>query len=132
LDEAERRAPIDVLVKMRIAHETLVFGYFMEEWRRRLGRQFNGHVRRRPGRCPAAWRRAAAAPSSYGSKNAIDGEAGYRITNASKGGVVMLTKTMALELANSGIRVTPCAGLFANPDVGGHRQPGFRSGFVDR
>jgi NAD(P)-dependent dehydrogenase (short-subunit alcohol dehydrogenase family) len=29
----------------------------------------------------------------------LDGEAGYAHYNASKGGVVMLTKTMALELA---------------------------------
>jgi len=43
------------------------------------------------------------------SKNAIAGEAGYAHYNASKGGVVMLTKTMALELAQFGIRVNAVA-----------------------
>ena len=33
------------------------------------------------------------------SKNGLDGEFGYAHYNASKAGVIMLTKTMALELA---------------------------------
>ncbi len=43
------------------------------------------------------------------SKNAIDGEARYAHYSASKGGVVVLTKTMALELAQFGIRVNAVA-----------------------
>lgn len=39
------------------------------------------------------------------STNALEGEAGYAHYNASKGGVAMLTRTMAAELGPRGIRV---------------------------
>ena len=39
------------------------------------------------------------------STNGLVGEAGYAAYNASKGGVLLLTKTMALELGPYGIRV---------------------------
>jgi 3-oxoacyl-[acyl-carrier protein] reductase len=39
------------------------------------------------------------------STNGLAGEAGYAAYNASKGGVLLLTKTMALELGPLGIRV---------------------------
>jgi 3-oxoacyl-[acyl-carrier protein] reductase len=39
------------------------------------------------------------------STNGLVGEAGYSAYNASKGGVLLLTKTMALELGPHGIRV---------------------------
>ena len=39
------------------------------------------------------------------STNGLVGEAGYAAYNASKGGVLLLTKTMALELGPLGIRV---------------------------
>jgi 3-oxoacyl-[acyl-carrier protein] reductase len=41
----------------------------------------------------------------WAAKNGLDGEFSYAHYNASKGGVIMLTKTMALELAHLGIRV---------------------------
>jgi len=50
------------------------------------------------------------------SKNGLYGEVKYAHYNASKGGVVMLTKTMALELGPHGIRVNAlCPGYIATP-----------------
>jgi NAD(P)-dependent dehydrogenase (short-subunit alcohol dehydrogenase family) len=50
------------------------------------------------------------------STNALEGEAGYAHYNASKGGVAMLTRTMAIELAPRGIRVNAvCPGKIARP-----------------
>jgi 3-oxoacyl-[acyl-carrier protein] reductase len=50
------------------------------------------------------------------STNALEGEAGYAHYDASKGGVAMLTRTMAIELAPRGIRVNAlCPGKIATP-----------------
>jgi NAD(P)-dependent dehydrogenase (short-subunit alcohol dehydrogenase family) len=50
------------------------------------------------------------------SKNGLFGEVKYAHYNASKGGVVMLTKTMALELGAHGIRVNAlCPGYIVTP-----------------
>jgi NAD(P)-dependent dehydrogenase (short-subunit alcohol dehydrogenase family) len=50
------------------------------------------------------------------STNALEGEAGYAHYNASKGGIAMLTRTMAIELGPQGIRVNAlCPGKIATP-----------------
>lgn len=50
------------------------------------------------------------------STNGLAGEAEYAHYNASKGGVVLLTKTMAIELAPYGIRVNcVCPGYITTP-----------------
>ena len=67
------------------------------------------------------------------SKNGIDGEAGYAHYNASKGGVVMLTKTMALELAQFGVRVNAVApGYLQTPMSEAIDSPAFVQDFIDR
>ena len=50
------------------------------------------------------------------STNAIAGEADFAHYNASKGGVLLLTKTMAVELGRHGIRVNAlCPGFISTP-----------------
>jgi len=50
------------------------------------------------------------------STNGIAGEEGYAHYNASKGGVLLLTKTMAVELGSHGIRVNAlCPGYIHTP-----------------
>ncbi|MGO9217534.1 MAG: SDR family NAD(P)-dependent oxidoreductase [Streptosporangiaceae bacterium] len=50
------------------------------------------------------------------STNGLDGEADYAHYNASKGGVLLLTKTMAVELGRYGIRVNAlCPGYIETP-----------------
>jgi 3-oxoacyl-[acyl-carrier protein] reductase len=65
------------------------------------------------------------------SKNGLDGEAGYTHYNASKGGVIMLTKTMAIELAHLGIRVNAvCPGYIQTPMSMEIDPPEFTENFV--
>ena len=50
------------------------------------------------------------------STNGVGGEADYAHYNASKGGVLLLTKTMAVELGRHGIRVNAlCPGYIETP-----------------
>jgi 3-oxoacyl-[acyl-carrier protein] reductase len=59
--------------------------------------------------------------------------AGYAHYNASKGGVVMLTKTMALELAQFGVRVNAVApGYLQTPMSEAIDSPAFVQDFIDR
>jgi len=67
------------------------------------------------------------------SKNGIDGEFGFAHYNASKGAIIMLTKTMALELAHLGIRVNSvCPGYIQTPMSMEIDSPTFTENFVTR
>jgi 3-oxoacyl-[acyl-carrier protein] reductase len=58
------------------------------------------------------------------STNAFEGEAGYAHYNASKGAIVMLTRTMASELGVHGIRVNAlCPGKIFTPLQGEAEDP---------
>lgn len=134
VDEAERRAPIDVLVNNAgIAMETSFLDISPEEWRRVLDVNVTGmfFVGQAVARRMAARRRGVIL--NMASKNALDGEVGYAHYNASKGGVVMLTKTMALELAQFGVRVNAIApGYLQTPMSEAIDSPEFVRDFVER
>jgi 3-oxoacyl-[acyl-carrier protein] reductase len=134
VDEAERRAPIDILVNNAgIAHETSFLDISVAEWRRVLDVNLFGMfvVAQAVARRMVARRRGVIVNMS--SKNGIDGEAGYAHYNASKGGVIMLTKTMALELAQFGIRVNAVApGYLQTPMSEAIDSPAFVQDFIDR
>ena len=134
VDEAERRAPIDVLVNNAgIALETSFLDIAAAEWRRVRDVNLTGmfFVAQTLARRMAARRRGVIL--NMASKNAFDGEAGYAHYNASKGGVVMLTRTMALELAQFGIRVNAVApGYLQTPMSEAIDSPEFVRDFVDR
>jgi|HubBroStandDraft_5_1064220.scaffolds.fasta_scaffold165745_2 3-oxoacyl-[acyl-carrier protein] reductase len=131
---AERRAPIDVLVNNAgIALETSFLDITPQEWRRVLEVNLTGmfFVAQSVARHMAARRRGSIVNMS--SKNGIDGEAGYAHYNASKGAVVMLTKTMALELAQFDVRVNAVApGYLQTPMSEAIDSPEFVRDFIDR
>jgi 3-oxoacyl-[acyl-carrier protein] reductase len=65
------------------------------------------------------------------STNALEGEAGYAHYNASKGGIAMLTRTMAVELGPHGVRVNAlCPGKIATPLQGEAEDAGYTARFV--
>ncbi|MBD3325172.1 SDR family oxidoreductase, partial [candidate division KSB3 bacterium] len=67
------------------------------------------------------------------SKNGMAGEFGYTHYDASKGGIIMLTRTMSLELAHLGIRVNAvCPGYCVTPMSAEIDSPEFVENFVDR
>jgi len=131
---AERRAPVDVLVNNAgIASEASFLSITVEEWCQLIDVNLTGMfiVGQAVARHMAARRRGVIL--NMASKNGLDGEAGYAHYNASKGGVVMLTKTMALELAQFGIRVNAVApGYLQTPMSEAIDSPEFVRDFVDR
>ena len=134
VDEAERVAPVDILVNNAgIALETAFLDLPLKEWRELLDVNLTGMfvVGQAIARCMVARRRGTII--NMASKNGLDGEAGYAHYNASKGGVIMLTKTMALELAQFGIRVNAVApGYLQTPMSEAIDSPEFVRDFVDR
>ncbi len=134
VSEAERQAPIDVLVNNAgIAYETSFLNMALEEWRRVLEVNLTGMfiVGQAVARRMVARRRGVIL--NMASKNALDGEAGYAHYNASKGGVVMFTKTLALELAQFAIRVNAIApGYLQTPMSEAIDSPEFVRDFIER
>jgi 3-oxoacyl-[acyl-carrier protein] reductase len=134
VSEAERRAPIDVLVNNAgIAYETSFLHMPLEEWRRVLEVNLTGMfiVGQAVARRMVARRRGVIL--NMASKNGLDGEAGYAHYNASKGGVIMFTKTLALELAQFGIRVNAVApGYLQTPMSEAIDSPEFVRDFIER
>lgn len=132
--QAERRSPIDVLVNNAgIASETGFLSIAVEDWRHLIDVNLTGMfiVGQAVAKRMVARRRGVI--TNMASKNGIDGEAGYAHYNASKGGVIMLTKTMALELAQFGVRVNAVApGYLQTPMSEAIDSPEFVRDFVDR
>ena len=131
---AEDRAPIDILINNAgIARETGFLKIGEKEWREILDVNLTGMFFVAQSVCRAMVSRGRGVVINMASKNGLAGEAGYAHYNASKGGVIMLTKTMALELAHAGIRVNAvCPGYIETPLSREIDPPEFVQDFVQR
>jgi 3-oxoacyl-[acyl-carrier protein] reductase len=132
--KAEQFSPIDVLINNAgVASEIPFLQISEDDWRTVLDINLTGMFFVAQAVCAKMVERKKGVVVNMGSKNGLDGEAGYAHYNASKGGVVMLTKTMALELAHVGIRVNAvCPGYIQTPMSYEIDSPEFTSAFVDR
>ena len=103
-----------------------------EQWDRMLEANLRGQflVAQRVARAMIA-RNAAGAIVNMASTNAFEGEPGYAHYDASKGGVAMLTRTMAAELGPHGIRVNAlCPGKIATRLQTDAEDPAYVARFV--
>ncbi len=130
----EENSPIDVLVNNAgIANETPFLNITAEEWRKIIDINLTGMFFVAQAVCKNMALRKKGVVVNMASKNGLDGEFGYAHYNASKAGIIMLTKTMALELAHVGIRVNAvCPGYIQTPMSMEIDSPEFAEQFADR
>ena len=132
--KADNIAPVDILINNAgIANETPFLNIEADEWKQIIDINLTGMFYVSQAVCRFMAVRKKGVVVNMASKNGMDGEFGYAHYNASKGGVIMLTKTMALELAHLGIRVNAvCPGYIQTPMSMQIDPPGFAAGFAER
>lgn len=105
VDEAEKIAPLDVLVNnAAICEVTPFLSITPEEWQKTLDINLTGAFHVAQSVCQYMAPRKRGVILNMSSKNGLDGEFGHAHYNASKAGLILMTKTIALELAHLGIR----------------------------
>ena len=131
---AEKIQGIDILINNAgIAAETPFLDIEEGEWKRIMDINLTGMFYVAQAVCRQMVKRQKGVVVNMSSKNGLDAEFGYAHYNASKGGVVMLTKTMAVELAHLGIRVNAvCPGYIQTPMSMEIDSPEFTANFTDR
>ena len=117
VDKAERISPIDVLVNNAgICMVTPFLELTREEWQRTLDINLTGAFYVAQAVCRYMAKRKNGSVLNMSSKNGLDGEFGHAHYNSSKAGLVLLTKTMAIELAHLNINVNAiCPGYVRGP-----------------
>ena len=134
IDRADHRQPIDILINNAgVAYETPFLNITEKEWKEVLDINLTGAFFVAQAVCQHMAKRRKGVVVNMSSKNGLDAEFGYAHYNASKAGIIMLTKTMAVELAHLGIRVNAvCPGYLQTPMSIEIDSPEFVKDFVDR
>jgi 3-oxoacyl-[acyl-carrier protein] reductase len=117
VDRAERIAPVDVLVNNAgICQVTPFLNIEADEWQKTLDVNLTGAFYVAQSVCRYMTQRRTGVVLNMSSKNGLDAELGHAHYNASKAGLILLTKTIAIELAHVGIRANAvCPGYVRSP-----------------
>jgi 3-oxoacyl-[acyl-carrier protein] reductase len=134
IDEIEKESPIDVLINNAgICLVTPFLNITPEEWQATLDVNLTGVFNVSQSVCRYFVKRKKGVVINMSSKNGLDGELGHAHYNASKAGVIMLTKTIAIELAHLGVRANAvCPGYVRSPINTGVDTDEFVETFADR
>jgi 3-oxoacyl-[acyl-carrier protein] reductase len=115
--KTEKIAPVDILINNAgICPVTPFLNIERSEWQRVLDINLSGAFYVAQAVCRYMAKRKAGSVVNMSSKNGLDGEFGHSHYNSSKAGLVLLTKTMAIELAHLNINVNVvCPGYVRGP-----------------
>jgi 3-oxoacyl-[acyl-carrier protein] reductase len=117
VSKTEAIAPVDILVNNAgICPVTPFLKIERSEWQRVLDINLSGAFYVAQAVCRYMAKRKAGSVINMSSKNGLDGEFGHSHYNSSKAGLILLTKTMAIELAHLNINVNAvCPGYVRGP-----------------
>jgi 3-oxoacyl-[acyl-carrier protein] reductase len=105
VDAAESIAPIDILINNAgVCMVTPFLNIDAAEWHKTLDINLSGAFYAAQQACRHMVKRKKGVVLNMSSKNGLDGEFGHAHYNSSKAGLILLTKTIAIELAHLGIR----------------------------
>lgn len=128
----QERGVIDILANNAgVAWEESFLDIKDDNWRRMIDVNLSGmfYVAQRVSR--RMKERGKGVIINMSSTNGLVGEAKYAHYNASKGGIILLTKTMAVELGAAGIRVNAvCPGYIQTPMSEAIDDPEFVSNYI--
>ncbi|WP_135553869.1 SDR family NAD(P)-dependent oxidoreductase [Paenibacillus cymbidii] len=127
-----RYGKIDILINNAgIAWEEPFLDITRENWRKMLDVNLNGMFNMAQHAAKQMAKQEEGIIVNMASTNGLVGEANYAHYNASKGGVVLLTKTMAIELARFHIRVNAvCPGYIQTPMSEAIDDPEFVAAYI--
>jgi 3-oxoacyl-[acyl-carrier protein] reductase len=117
VSKTEAISPVDILINNAgICPVTPFLDIQRSEWQRVLDVNLSGAFYVAQAVCRYMAGRKAGSVLNMSSKNGLDGEFGHSHYNSSKAGLVLLTKTMAIELAHLNINVNAvCPGYVRGP-----------------
>lgn len=117
VSKTEVIAPIDILVNNAgICPVTPFLKIERKEWQHVLDVNLSGAFFVAQAVCKGMVERGGGSVVNMSSKNRLDGEFGHSHYNSSKAGLILLTKTMAIELAQHNINVNAvCPGYVSGP-----------------
>jgi len=134
VEAAEQIAPIDVLVNNAgICEVTPFLNIEADEWQKTLDINLTGAFYVAQSVCRYMVQRRTGVVLNMSSKNGLDAELGHAHYNASKAGLILLTKTIAIELARFGVRANAvCPGYVRSPINNDVDSDEFVDEFADR
>jgi len=134
VERCDSRSPIDVLINNAgIFLETSFLKIEEDEWRKILDVNLTGTFFMSQAVCRKMVERKKGVVVNMASKNGLYAESGYSHYDSSKGGIVMLTKTMSVELASFGIRTNAVAPGYIETEMSKSiDSPEFVKDFVQR
>ena len=117
VSKTEAISPVDILINNAgICPVTPFLSIERSEWQRVLDVNLSGAFYVAQAVCRNMARRKSGSVLNMSSKNGLDGEFGHSHYNSSKAGLILLTKTMAIELAHLNINVNAvCPGYVRGP-----------------
>lgn len=127
----EKFGTVDVLVNNAgVRSDSLLYNMSAEQWREVLAINLDGVFNATKAVIPTMMRQRSGAIVNVASLSGLHGVVGQANYAAAKGGVIAMTRTLAREVARSGIRVNCVAPGLVETDMTGDMDPDVRKEMI--